>query len=52
MENSERMIEFFTKLLGSVSQWLMSEPIIYFTGCFLGYAVIGLVYKLWHINRI
>ena len=50
-QTADRMIEFFTRLLGNVSTWLMSEPIVYFTACFLGLAVIGVINRLWHISR-
>lgn len=49
-ENADKMINFFTRLLSVVSQWLMTEPIVYFTAIMLGVGVIGLIYKLWHIR--
>lgn len=48
---ADEMIDFFTRLLSKVSIWLMSEPIVYFTACFLGLAVIGVINRLWHITR-
>lgn len=50
MSSADKMIEFFTELLGKVAEWLMTEPIIYFTGIFLGCSVIGLIYKLWRLR--
>ncbi len=49
-ENADKMIDFFTRLLNAVADWLMREPIVYFTAILLGCGVIGLIYKLWHIK--
>lgn len=46
------MINFFVEFLGMLCDFLMSEPIIYFTAIFLGACVLGLVSKIWHINKI
>lgn len=45
------MMQFFTGLMDHTATWLMSEPIKYFTAIFLGACVIGLVNKIWRINK-
>lgn len=49
---ADSMMNFFVGLMGHTATWLGSEPISYFTAIFLGAGVIGLVSKIWHINRI
>lgn len=46
------MINFFTTMMSHVATWLNTEPIKYFTAIFLGAAIIGLVAKIWKINRL
>lgn len=44
------MMSFFTGLMDHTANWLMIEPISYFTAIFVGVGVVGLVRKLMHIN--
>ena len=43
--------EFISSFLGSVADFLVSDPIIYFVACFLLLAIIGVFRQLMHITR-
>lgn len=45
----QEMIEFIEYLLPSVCQFLLTEPINYFTGICILFAVVGLINRI--INR-
>lgn len=44
------MLSFFTQFLGIVADFLMAEPVKYFTGIFIGCCVIGLVTRLFRLR--
>lgn len=44
------MISFFQQFLGLVADFLMAEPIKYFTGVFVGVCVIGIVARLLRLG--
>jgi len=46
LDYASSMLSFFTDLLSSVAQLLMSPPYVYFTACFLGIAVVGIIRKI------
>lgn len=43
--------DFVTVFLGSIADFLVSDPIIYFVACFLLLAIIGIFRQLLHISR-
>ena len=45
------MINFFTSMMAHTATWLNTEPIKYFTAIFIGAGIIGLINRIWRINR-
>lgn len=45
------MMEFFNHYLGSVADFLLMDPIKYFTGIAIGSCIIGIIAKIWRINK-
>lgn len=44
------MLDFFTQFLGIIADFLMAEPVKYFTGIFIGLCVIALVKRLFNLR--
>lgn len=40
------MLDFFTQILGLIAQFLMTEPIKYFTAIFIGCGIVALIHKI------
>lgn len=43
--------DFISSFLGSIADFLLADPIIYFVACFLLLAIIGIFRQLLHISR-
>lgn len=44
------MLQFFQEFLRIVADFLMTEPIKYFTGIFIGVFVIGIISRLFRLG--
>lgn len=44
------MLTFFQSFLGIVADFLMAEPIKYFTGIFIGICVIAIIKRLFNLR--
>jgi len=44
------MLDFFSGMMNITADFLLVEPIKYFTALFIGAGVIALVKKIWKIN--
>lgn len=44
------MLSFFQQFLVMLADFLMTEPVKYFTGIFIGICVIGIVKKLFNLR--
>lgn len=43
--------DFISSFLGSIADFLVADPIIYFVACFLLLAIVGVFRQLMHITR-
>lgn len=43
--------DFISSFLGSMAEFLASDPVIYFVACFLLLAIVGVFRQLMHISR-
>lgn len=46
----QEMIDFFTNMMGVTADFLMVEPIKYFTALFIGVGIIAIIKQIWEIN--
>lgn len=47
---NETMLSFFREFLGIIADFLVAEPIIYFTAIFIGIFVLAIIKKLLHLR--
>lgn len=40
------MLDFFTQWLGIIAQFLLTEPMKYFTAIFIGVGIVALIHKI------